>query len=342
MKRFLFLLPLILFFTCDKKDPVSPDNDVPVVRKYTVSTTPSTDDPNYFDLTCDIEPLQTDNFKSSSFRAKIPKNDKPVKGILVLSPGIQEDGTADGTQLVEEQEWIDFATKHNFAMVGIKFRVVDSVDDWNDHTYIAQSGSGYAFNEALKVFFNETKVMNFYKLPLIMWGYSWGGAFNYHFSLKWSQQVVCLASVKSGYAYDAYYGTQIASKSPCILFYGENEDETHKLSISGVFKNQRNNSALWCIAGEVGAGHELGNTSKIAKPFMASVIEKRIPENLGDYSDLVAIEESSGWLGNVEDFTISPYQSFEGDKSKASWLPDESVAKNWQLFVQGKISEMTP
>lgn len=57
--------------------------------------------------------------------------------------------------------------------------------------------------------------------------------------------------------------------------------------------------------------------------------------NIPQASDLdsEAARESSGWLGDRDSFSVAGYPCFTGDKSRASWLPSEQTAREWQAMM---------
>jgi hypothetical protein len=45
------------------------------------------------------------------------------------------------------------------------------------------------------------------------------------------------------------------------------------------------------------------------------------------------IEIEKGWLGSIDSGDLAPYEKFEGDKSTASWYPNQEVANAWTKFA---------
>jgi len=98
-------------------------------------------------------------------------------------------------------------------------------------------------------------------------------------------------------------------------------------------------------------------TKEFVRNWIDAVVKLRLPSV--PLSGLREIDPKEGWLGglktacddgwytgcgNYEDMNhltiveawIAPYDQFEGDRSKASWLPDEEVARLWYSAHTGK------
>jgi hypothetical protein len=65
---------------------------------------------------------------------------------------------------------------------------------------------------------------------------------------------------------------------PGIFFTGEKDLEYRTDIIKGIFAVNRRFGALWAIAEEPGAGHEIGLTQKLAISFFQEILALRIPQ----------------------------------------------------------------
>src|SRR3954469_15262083 len=65
------------------------------------------------------------NYDKAEFRFWAPKTSTPLRAIVVLVPG----SNGDGRGQVEDTVWQAFATKHSFALVGV--RLTDKPHDQN-------------------------------------------------------------------------------------------------------------------------------------------------------------------------------------------------------------------
>lgn len=67
-------------------------------------------------------------------------------------------------------------------------------------------------------------------------------------------------------------------------------------------------------------------------PWLAAILDLRLPASAatGDGTvTLLPIVKSSGWLGDIKTKTIASFASYTGDKAKANWFPNQSVATAW-------------
>lgn len=97
--------------------------------------------------------------------------------------------------------------------------------------------------------------------------------------------------------------------------------------------------------------HDPNSYPDLAIPFLDAVIDARIPKDWDPRQgpcELQPMREEDGWLGahdgwlvaaeelfqpgdqRTENARISAFADFEGDKSKASWLPNEELAWIWR------------
>jgi hypothetical protein len=74
-------------------------------------------------------------------------------------------------------------------------------------------------------------------------------------------------------------------------------------------------------------------------PFFSAIARHRVPpaESVNPTA-LRPVEEATGWLGTTDDWTgtfagVWPFATFLGDRGRAPWLPDESVAAAWRAYV---------
>jgi hypothetical protein len=72
---------------------------------------------------------------------------------------------------------------------------------------------------------------------------------------------------------------------------------------------------------------------------MLAYLRAIIPLRLGSSSSSSSpkrLSESDGWFGNPQTYDIASYSQYQGNRSDAIWLPDESTAKAWQNFLRGQ------
>jgi len=104
----------------------------------------------------------------------------------------------------------------------------------------------------------------------------------------------------------------------------------------------RAKAAPWTLALQWDCGHDYGNATALLLPYMAAIVDARLPKAATPYTEavkLVPIKLEAGWLGDRTKRTaplagIAPYEEFKGEKDAAVWLPSKSVAYTWRSLVR--------
>lgn len=169
--------------------------------------------------------------------------------------------------------------------------------------------------------------------PLLFNGHSAGGQFGYHFTLLQPERVIAFVTIKGGLHSLTPAGD--AAQVPGFMVIGEKDEEFRKANLTTIFKKHRKQKALWSLAMHRNSKHEPVRDD-LKHVFFDAVIPLRLAAPVAEDSipRLKAIDESAAWLGNSESFTIKSYDNYQGDKSKASWLPNEEFAKSWLEFIK--------
>lgn len=107
-------------------------------------------------------------------------------------------------------------------------------------------------------------------------------------------------------------------------------DDVNNLRVEPTYVANRSRGGLWALAVEPGIGHSVathqGNLA--VTDWITAALTLRLPAAQGD--PLVALDESSGWLGNQTTLEIAPWANYVGDRTMASWLLSQSAATSWQ------------
>lgn len=101
----------------------------------------------------------------------------------------------------------------------------------------------------------------------------------------------------------------------------------------------RRKGFLYGLGFEWDKAHTFGNAGTLFAQWIKSVAAERLPEavNRDEEVKLKDIAEEDGWLGDRETWeshlpTVAPWREYEGDKSKAVWLPDRATAYIWRAY----------
>jgi len=295
-----------------KVDPVSDVEQSPVPQK-------------------DISPLASDpvgpwdhservkGLTNADFRIWLSSGSKPPIGMIALVPGANGDGRGQAT----DKAWQDFAQELNLGLIACFFRAENQPS--TSYSY-AHNGSGLALLNALDAAADEFNLPDLKTIPLLLWGHSAGGQFNYNFACWRPERTLAFIVNKGGYYYDTK-ASPSTRNTPAFLFTGETDKEERNTNITNLFESNRSRNALWAHCKEPNTGHGVGKSLNVARTFFRSVIAARLPDGETTMKDL---DDKNGWLGDPSDFSIALAKDFRGSTRKASWFPDEATAMAWQ------------
>lgn len=274
----------------------------------------------------EVKPKGADNFTTAQFRLWYPDDIKAVRGVLLLMPGWQ----GDGRGMAADPRWQQFAKEMDFVIVGgcLKSSEANRYD-------IAPKGSGKAVLETLADFAKEIQKPELASAPIAIWGHSAGGQFAYSFAGWQPTRVLAFVAVKGG----VYLSDPRSSikAMPALFCAGEKDQEFRIKAVTDIVTHNRKLNAPWCLFVEPGAGHEVGHTLELAKPFLKEAIQLRLGASSASSgfassspTPLKVIHGEDGWLVNTDTGEAARYTSYTGTKSKAVWVPSESVATLWK------------
>lgn len=267
------------------------------------------------------------NFDKAQFRLWLPPSSGTVRGTVVLVPGSNGDGRA----MAQDTVWQAFAAKNKLAIVACRF--TDKPHDQNfieDYVNVSH-GSGQALLDILTKFGSQTKHPELATAPLLFWGMSAGGQFDYEFATWKPERVVAFVVNKGGIYYTAL--TPRATREvPALLFIGGKDLESRVNTITGLFALNRRGGALWALTEEPSAAHVVGRSRDLSIVFFDDVLAQR----LGDGPSLKALTEKAGFVGDYHTKTIAPIGDSKLPAYPTSWLPSDRVAKAWQAVINDK------
>jgi len=255
------------------------------------------------------------------FRIWLPDANTPVRGMIALVPGSNGDGRAQAT----DKFWQDLAGELGFGLIACFFK--DSTTGGSGYCYAAR-GSGAALLEALEAFGKEHSRPEMKTVPLLLWGHSAGGQFNYNFACWKPQRTLGFVVNKGGFYYDTPCTTATRAV-PAMLFIGGKDTEVRMTNITKLFDDNRARGALWALCVEPNSDHGVGNSREVTRTFFRSVVVTRLKG-----ADMAKLDADAGWLGDLQELTIAPASKFKGNIRKAAWFPDEATAQAWMAVVQ--------
>jgi hypothetical protein len=269
-------------------------------------------------LLLDYEVPARAGFTKAAFRFWSPAPDQPIRAILVLVPGSNDDGRRNA----KDPLWQDFARTNHLALVAC-FMQGGYAE--------ASSGSGDALDEALANFAGQSSHPEVAHIPLLLYGASAGGQFNYNFVI-WNPRRVMAFIVNKGGIYSQQQPDPQSYFVPGLFILGMNDEQYRIDAITHIFTEGRQKGALWALTPQPDSGHEFSKTPDLARAFFQSVLQLCLPDNSNQMGTL---HESQGWLGNLTTHEIEPASGSTQPNRQSAWLPDKVSAEAWQTFVSG-------
>ena len=266
-----------------------------------------------------------ENFQLAEFRFWNPNLNDDYKGILVLTPGINR----DGREAVLDTVWQKFATKHNLIIVASHFKNYESNNNLRYRD--ASKGSGEILLKSIEKYSQEISNKNINELPLLLYGFSAGGQYNFEFASWKPERVISFVVNKGGY-YDTAVTSSDTQKVPGIFFIGEDDLYYRNNLILGIYSANRSQGANWTLITEKDTKHSPKNSKDLSISFFESIMTKRLKDN-----KLVEINSDNPILGFPKRKTFEFFDKIDKTefnnwgklKSLTIWLPDENFANIW-------------
>ena len=269
------------------------------------------------------------NYDKANFRLWVPGQTDAMRAVLVLVPGSNADGRAEASDPV----WRAFATRYRLALVACQLTDKPHELPFIEEYANASKGSGQALLDALGALAVHARRPEIAAVPLLLWGMSAGGQFNYEL-VAWKPERVLAFVVNKGGIYYTALAPRAARSVPGILFTGEKDLWSRNDTIEGLFAVNRRAGALWALAEEPNAAHVVGRSRELAMVFFEDVLDLRLGGMPGAGTP-TQLAEKAGFLGDITTRTIAPAVTATPGGPTA-WLPTERVARAWQAMVTGQ------
>jgi poly(3-hydroxybutyrate) depolymerase len=263
------------------------------------------------------------NFDKAQFRFWSPPGTAPLKGVLVLVPG----SNGDGRPMAQDSIWQQFAAVQRLAIVACRFTDRPHEQAFIEEYIAVSRGSGDALLTVLARFAERSGHPEISRAPLLMWGMSAGGQFNYEFVAWMPERVMAFVVNKGGIYYSALL-PRAARDVPGILFTGGTDLAFRNNTIEGLFAVNRRGGALWALAEEPGVGHVVGKSRDVSLVFFEEVLRLR-----DGAVGLARLDEKAGYLGDLTTRTFKQQGDSRVPNYPTAWLPTERVALAWQALV---------
>jgi len=262
----------------------------------------------------EIMPQKDDNFDKAAFRLWIDDHIEQVNGIVCVALGINGDSRPE----VDESVWRDFARKHRLGIVGVFLR---SPNNAIIQYARAERGSGAALIASLAALAEKSGHPEVATVPLLMWGHSAGGMFNFGFANYAPERVLAFTAIKGG-----YYDTPVTDggrRVPGLFIVGEKDRDYRILTANTRVFDNRREGARWCLAVEANVGHGISKANEIIIPFFEAVLE----------SGFDTTQRPEGFGVDLEKMKIIPAGKPERSVKYSIWMPTEEFGPVWRAFI---------
>lgn len=261
------------------------------------------------------------NFDQAQFRLWIPEGLETVRAILVLVPG----SNGDGRDQVETPLWRNLAEEQGLALVGLHLTDKMHDDMFIEHYVDVRNGSGDAFLAALEQLGQASGHPEIANAPLLLWGMSAGGEFNYEFALWRPDRLVAFVVNKGGIYYSAL-ASAAARKVPGLFFVGTEDIAFRNDIVRGIFSINRRAHALWALVEQIGVAHSVSGSDVIAAAFYREALETR----LADDGALKVLKIEDGFFCDPASRSCESAAEAESPGEPVSWLPTAVLTDVWK------------
>ena len=286
----------------------------------------------------------------------IPPGVKSLRGVIVHQHGCGEGSCKSGLTGAFDLHWQALAKKHGCALMGPSYEQPNKAECqmWCD----PRNGSDAAFQKALVDLGAKSGHPELAKVPWALWGHSGGGHWAGGMTLLHPDRVAA-ACLRSGVplleanparaTIKVHTLPDAVTSVPIMCNLGTKEGVTVKegrfagawSANEAFFKAVRAKGGLIGVSVDPFTSHECGNQRYFTILWLDACLTTRLPEKSG--GALNPMPAGGAWLAPMLGTEAVPAAKFAGEKDKAFWLPNESVAKAWMQYVKDtEILDTTP
>jgi pimeloyl-ACP methyl ester carboxylesterase len=167
-------------------------------------------------------------------------------------------------------------------------------------------------------------------IPILFVGHSMGGCTAYGFTRAHAARVAGFVTMKGGCHDPGPAGG--AAAVPGYFLIGDLDAPHRRENITAVFEAGRAAGAPWAISIDE-YGHSPFLDLDLMFDWIDAVLAARLPATAG--APLLPMAETAGWLGDRTSGAIATHACYASDRSRASWLPSQQTAVNWQRMAGG-------
>ena len=242
------------------------------------------------------------------FAVWLPEGVTTVRG-LVFNPFY--------TQCITQQHWRGAARQWQFGILGGNFFGVNN-DEFPT-----------VIDEALAHFAEKSGHKEIAQAKMCVVGMSAGAGMCTQIAERMPERVIAAGLV----CLEVGPRNAASMNIPMLAIFGERDGKQYEL-LKAKLPEVRAEHGLYAIAIQWKRKHEYFRANNLVVPFFDAVIAQRLVDLA---KPLANIDESSGWLGEMQDWdnatTVASFVDYKGDRTKACWFPNATIAHAWQAFV---------
>ncbi len=261
------------------------------------------------------------NYDKAEFRLWIPESVEKVHAVLVLVPG----SNGDGRDQVDTPLWRELAKEQGLALVALYMTDKMHEDMFIEHYVNVREGSGDAFLTALDELAGLSGHAEIATAPLLLWGMSAGGEFNYEFAV-WRPERVAAFVVNKGGIYYSALASSAARQVPGLFFVGTDDLAFRNDIIRGIFSMNRRAHAQWALLEQKGVDHAVAGSDLIAADFYRDVLQARLSAD----GKLKTLSIENGYFCDPASGDCIPAATAEAPREPVSWLATGALAEIWK------------
>jgi len=313
-------------------------------------------DPPYYRVRYEASTKPGELIFPVNYTVWVPPGVKSLRGVIVHQHGCGEGSCKSGLTGAYDLHWQALARKHHCALLAPSYEQPEKADCqmWCD----PRNGSDAAFQKALADLGAKSGHPELAKVPWALWGHSGGGHWAGGMTILHPERIAA-ACLRSGVplleanparsTIKPYTLPDAISAVPIMCNLGTKEGVTVKEGrFAGAWaSNEKFFTAVGAKGGLIGVSvdplttHECGNQRYFTIRWFDACLTERLPEKVG--GALGGMPRKSAWLAPLLGTAAVPAAEFEGDKKKAVWLPNATVAKAWAAYVKDTaVRDTTP
>ncbi len=195
------------------------------------------------------------------------------------------------------------------------------------------------YPQAIERLAEATGIEHLPDLPVMLSGASFAGGYSYAGAAAMPQKTIAAAPVIIGMA-GANTQDRAVLDTPLVHIYGS-RDGPHLKDALDATPKLREKNARWANAPMWHVYHRQHKADALIYPYFFEAMRLRLPEDWRPTDGppkLRTLEEADGWWGLIDTWEtnhprVVKVSEYDGDTSRAVWLPGELSARVWAAFV---------